>query len=364
MEIAMQFIPHTDIAVNHDVNNTSEICENSRKNSEARTAQQAKANYVRSFIHAETPHRVACRIYATCSDLSNTAFRVYCAFIDHAKEDGTGANPSIEYISQVTGISLRDCKRAIKELAEKGWQVTIRRRRDTATRNAVIPQKAIDAILFEVAGRLAQMPREGKFQTLEVPVTAHQARSAAPDTSTFLKCQNRGLEVPVMSPKQEEQEEDKKSARACVASSMPRPETSHASGRRWQERDPFGINPWQAKEQQDVYLDADFRIQVHGNFEAELQETVGTAGLGLREVLDEAARWVQRAAPPAELKIAVRSQVARQVREAKERACTPVSRGTVSPRPKNRWDEQREREQKLSTAIDDLYAEMKKQGQI
>jgi uncharacterized protein YdaU (DUF1376 family) len=99
-----------------------------------------------------------------------------------------------------------------------------------------------------------------------------------------------------------------------------------ASGRRWAERDPFGLNPWQAKEAEDVKFDADFRLEVHNGFQAELANILLPAGLDLREALDEAARWIPRAAPPSELKISVRSQITRQAREAKERATARAPR--------------------------------------
>jgi hypothetical protein len=88
----------------------------------------------------------------------------------------------------------------------------------------------------------------------------------------------------------------------------------------WEKRDPFGLNPWQAKDHGDVRFDDDFRIVVCNGFEEELRERLKPAGLDLRDALDEAAKYVQRSAAPAELKIQVRSQIARLAREAKERA--------------------------------------------
>ena len=92
------------------------------------------------------------------------------------------------------------------------------------------------------------------------------------------------------------------------------------SPKTWKKRDPFGLNPWQAKDHSDVRFDDDFRLVVCNGFEEELCERLKPAGLDLRDALDEAAKYVQRSAAPAELKIQVRSQIARLAREAKERA--------------------------------------------
>ena len=122
-------------------------------------------------------------------------------------------------------------------------------------------------------------------------------------------------------------------------------ETAGASGRRWQERDPFGLNPWQAQQHQDVRFNDDFRIEVHNGFEAELRSIIAPAKLDLREVLDEAAKYVGRASAPAELKIQVRSQVARLAREAKERAAVRAERAAPSLQSAGRTSPQYQRQQ-------------------
>lgn len=110
-------------------------------------------------------------------------------------------------------------------------------------------------------------------------------------------------------------------------------ETRDASGRRWASRDPFGLNPWQREHHRDVQFDDDFRLEVHNGFETEMLEKLKPVGIDLRDALDEAAKYVQRSAPPAELKIQVRSQITRIAREAKERADSRIARLRASQAP-------------------------------
>jgi len=95
------------------------------------------------------------------------------------------------------------------------------------------------------------------------------------------------------------------------------PTPSHAEQPRGTKRDPFGLNRTMADIHQDVWFDADDRIQVANGFKAELEGLVGANRL--RAELDRAAEWIGPNTPATVLKSKVRGRLQSQAAERRDK---------------------------------------------
>lgn len=85
----------------------------------------------------------------------------------------------------------------------------------------------------------------------------------------------------------------------------------------WSKKDPFQLNRWQAKAQEDVWFDDEGMLQVANGFKADLENILEDPAK-LRPALNKAAGWVGVGEPPAQLKIKVRAQIQKQTDDASE----------------------------------------------
>jgi hypothetical protein len=132
-------------------NKTAPLGHNSRAYDVERTATELRGKYIRDFVHEGTPFKWCVLTYANASDMSSDAFRNLFSILSYADENGENAYASNETMARLTGRSLSTIKRSNSELQKDGWRITTKRRQnDSAIVKVALPQKAIDAILFEI----------------------------------------------------------------------------------------------------------------------------------------------------------------------------------------------------------------------
>jgi len=121
-------------------------------------------------------------------------------------------------------------------------------------------------------------------------------------------------------------------------------------------RDPFGLNATLQAEHQDVWFDADDRLQVANGFEIELLETVGSPEQ-LRVELDCATERIGPKTPGTVLKAKVRGQIQKQIAFRRDQDRRYQERIAKTPGKQDWRDEEADRRKQLRDALEKVKAE-------
>jgi len=187
----------------------------------ARTVAEIRAKYISDNVKSDTCFKLSALHYANASDMSSDAFRKYFTDITYADPDGGNTFQSNDVSAKLTGMNLRAIERANNELKTGGWRsITQRRKKKSWVARCKIPQKAMDAILFEllepppVADQGSLEPANLADQTvLEPPPVADQALVQDSRTAT------RGG-LPFVKGDEEEERETHRAREGCNDFSM------------------------------------------------------------------------------------------------------------------------------------------------
>lgn len=117
----------------------------------AKEISEAKAKYLKDNIRAGVPNKVKVLYAASISSMSDAAFRQMFVSLSFANRDCDNLSVGHKRVAMLLDRSERSVQRVAKELEETGWLSTPRRQgRAPSVRTASIPDKTLNAIIFEI----------------------------------------------------------------------------------------------------------------------------------------------------------------------------------------------------------------------
>ncbi len=159
-------------------------------------AALARVQYLRDNVREGAPNKAKVLYAASISSMSAEAFRQLFVMLSFANRDCDNMTVGYRRVGMLLNRSERSVKRVAKELEESGWLSEPQRRGPSpSTRSALIPPKALNAIIFEVLERSnltskIEMPDMALRKT-EVSDVSRQGEKSGPK-----KCHLRQDEVP------------------------------------------------------------------------------------------------------------------------------------------------------------------------